>query len=340
MLKSILIGKKWFVVLATILIFIFSSCEKALTLKSPASDPVAVFDELWNFMNIHYSMFHVKEVNWQQVYNDYRPQVKNGMSDSDLFKLMSSMLYTLKDGHVSLITKKDTATYINFFKAYPINFNYLNVVNTYLKNDFKVSGPIIYKVVDQIGYMYYKSFANTISDSELDVVFNAFKDTKGIIVDVRNNTGGQSINADKLFSRFIAEQKLVKFEVTKKGSGHNEFYEPTPFYISPAGVTYKNKVALLTNRMCFSTCNDFALYMSQLPNVKLIGDQTGGGGGNPNNYVLSNGWKLQYSATYTLSPAKANIENGILPTHKIDISPSDETLGKDPIIQKAFEILQ
>ncbi len=340
MLTIVLTNKNRLFTLTTIFLLLLSGCEKGLNLKSPASDPVAVFDDLWGFMNTHYSMFPIKNVNWQQVYNEYRPQVKKEMSDADLYTLMSSMLYTLKDGHVSLMTNKDTATYIDFYQAHPTNFNYSNVINTYLKNDFKRSGPVIYKVADEIGYMYYPSFTISISESELDVIFNDFKETKGIIVDVRNNTGGQSINADKLISRFISEKKLVKFEVTKKGSGHNEFFDPTPFYASPAGVTYKNKIALLTNRKCFSTCNDFALYMSQLPNVKLIGDQTGGGGGNPNNYILSNGWKLQYSATYTLSPSKENIENGIKPNHKIDITSIDEIQGKDPIIEKAFEALQ
>ena len=132
----------------------------------------------------------------------------------------------------------------------------------------------------------------------------------------------------------------VKLEVFKSGPGPNDFFGPLPFSISPAGITYNKKVILLTNRACFSACNDFALYMSLLPNVTLVGDQTGGGAGNPNNYILANGWKLQYSATYSLSPYKTHIENGISPDTPVEILPQDESEGRDSIILKAIKLLQ
>jgi C-terminal processing protease CtpA/Prc len=128
--------------------------------------------------------------------------------------------------------------------------------------------------------------------------------------------------------------------MNKKGPGHDDYMDPVPYYLSPAGTHYGNPVALLTNRSCFSACNDFVLYMSGLSNVKQIGDQTGGGGGIPRDYVLANGWKLQYTSTVTLSPAKASVENGIVPAISITITPTDETNGKDPILEKAFQSLQ
>jgi C-terminal processing protease CtpA/Prc len=133
---------------------------------------------------------------------------------------------------------------------------------------------------------------------------------------------------------------VVKYDVVKNGPGHDDFNNPKPYYLSPAGQYYANPVVVLTNRSCFSACNDFALYMSGISIVKLIGDQTGGGGGIPNNYLLANGWKLQYSATITLSPVKDNIENGIPPYVNIEISSTDELNGKDPILEKALQFLQ
>jgi len=340
MLNFIIKGKKGLIAFTVVFIFIIAGCEKGLNFKSPAADPVAVFDDLYNFMDAHYAMFTVKGVNWKQVYAEYRPQVKAQMSDADLFNLLSSMLYTLKDGHVNLMTKKDTSAYTNFYKAYASNFNYTNILNGYLKNDFKTSGPLIYKIVNNIGYVYYNSFARPVADHELDKFIADITPTKGLIVDVRNNFGGQSVYADRFFGRFISEKLLVKYEVTKRGVGHDDFFKPVPIYASPAGTAYKSSIVLLTNRSCYSTCNDFVLYMSLLPNVKIVGDQTGGGGGNPFNYILPNGWKIQYSASQTLSPDKQNIENGISPDIQIDITNSDEITGKDPIIDKASELLK
>jgi Peptidase family S41/Tricorn protease C1 domain len=341
-MRGILLKRKEIIhfTLTGVLLLAFSSCEKALNLKNTKTNPVAVFDDTWNMMDKHYALFSIKGINWSDSYTEYRARVTNDMTDKALFKVISNMLETLKDGHVTLISPSDTSTYESFYKTYPINFNYKNVINYYLKNDYKISGPAIYKVENNVGYIYYNSFKNDISDEQVDKIFSEMKNTKGLIIDVRNNQGGKSENADKLFKRFISEKKLVKYEVTKKGSAHDDFFDPKPFYLSPTGNYYKNPVCVLTNRSCFSACNDFVLYMSELTNVKLIGDQTGGGGGIPYNYLLPNGWKIQYTATITLSPEKLNIENGIQPTIAIGITPLDESNGKDPILEKAFLLLQ
>lgn len=329
-----------YAILAIAFLVVAPGCEKALNLKDPQSDKVAVFEELWKVMDQHYSMFTFKGVDWNNVHKTYRDQVNDNMTDEQLFQVLAAMLRTLQDGHVVLIAGSDTAYYDGFYRPYPVNFNYDNVVNTYLQNDYQTSGPIIYKTSRDIGYLYYGSFANEITDAQMDKVISDMSGTKGLIVDVRSNTGGSSSNVDKLASRFIAVRTLVKYDLVKSGAGHDDFFDPEPHYLSPAAQFYGRPVIVLTNRMCFSACNDFALYMSGIPNVKLIGDQTGGGGGIPHNYLLSNGWKLQYSATATLSPFKKNIEDGILPYTHIDITQNDELNGRDPILEKAFETLQ
>lgn len=337
---KLFISKNWNRGFIVLLLFFFTSCEKVLDLKMPASDKVAVFDEAWKVIDQHYALFSIKGVDWNNTYNEYRPKVTNGMTDITFFRLISSMLEKLKDGHVTLISPSDTSTYEVFFTAFAANFNYSNLITNYLKNDFKTSGPAIYTIQNNVGYIYYGSFRNDILDEEIDRMMHEMKNTKGLIVDVRNNTGGKSANVDKLFQRFITEKKLLKYELIKDGAGHDDFFEPDPYYLSPAGIFYNHPVCLLTNRSCFSACNDFVLYMSGLPNVTLVGDQTGGGGGIPHDYILANGWKIQYSATSTLSAEKLSIENGILPDVNIGISSIDETNGKDPIVEKAYQLLQ
>jgi Peptidase family S41/Tricorn protease C1 domain len=326
--------------LAAIEVFLIFGCEKLAGLKKPKPHSAAIFDETWNLIDRQYALFAVKDINWQNIYDEYRLRLKDGMTDNELFSLTGSMLATLKDGHVTLISLSDTTTYENFYKPFPRNFNYDNILKYYLKNEYSISGPLIYKIDNGVGYIYYSSFQQDISGEQIDKVLKEMEGTKGLIVDVRDNTGGKSANVDEFFKRFIKERKLVKYEAAKKGPGHNDFFEPEVYYISPAGNYYGKPVCVLTNRVCFSACNDFVLYMSGLDNVKIIGDQTGGGGGIPYDYVLANGWKIQYTATATLSPQKVAIENGILPAIDTQITPFDESNGKDPIIEKAFSLLQ
>ncbi len=341
MLKKILkAGKYFFIILCGFYFLILTGCEKPLNLKDPGSENLSVFDEAWNAMDKHYALFDIKGIDWNQVYAQYHAQVTNNISGKELFIQIGNMLQTLRDGHVSLISPSDTSTYDGFYTAFPSNFNFTNITNNYLKNDYKTSGPIIYKIDNNIGYIYYGSFENDVTDGELDVVINEMINTKGLIIDVRNNHGGNSKNADLFFERFISQKKLVKYEVVKKGPGHNGFLAPQPYYLNPAGSYYKNPVCVLSNRSCFSACNDFILYMSGLSNVRIIGDQSGGGGGIPYNYILANGWKIQYTGTVTLSPEKTNIESGIAPDVAVVITPIDEASGKDPILEKAIQLLQ
>jgi C-terminal processing protease CtpA/Prc len=253
---------------------------------------------------------------------------------------MANMLATLKDGHVRLLAPFDSATYQGYYKQYAPNFNFTLVKQRYLKNDYLLFDSLIYKVVDSVGYVYCGSFQNDISDNKLDSLFKLIGKTKGLIIDIRNNAGGNSSNSNKLFRQFIANRKLVKYEKGKKGPGRFEFLDPEPFYLDPGSHYYSKKVCLLTNRTCFSAANDFALYMSGISNVTLVGDQTGGGGGIPYDVQLANGWKLQYTATVTLSPQKQQIETGIRPDIPLQITSIDEANGRDPIIEKGFEILK
>ena len=318
---------------------LFCSCEKSLQLKTPASSHRAVFEELWTVIDERYSLFFVKTVDWQKSHQDFSLQVSDEMTDESFFHVLTNMLDSLKDGHNTLISPADSFTYDGFYTLFPVNFNYNNILNNYLHNDYKASGPLLYKITDGVGYIYYNSFANDISDEQIDYIINEMKDTKGLMIDVRNNTGGNTANADKLFSHFISAATLVKYEKIKKGTGHDDFYDAQPHYVSPSGNNYSKPVAVLTNRKCFSACNDFVLYMSQLPNVKLFGDQTGGGGSIPHQYILTNGWKIQYSATLTLSPDKTPVENGIPPDQSLTITPIQESNGVDIIIESAYQYL-
>jgi len=328
------------IILGGFILFTSAGCEKALSLKDPSANATAIFDELWTVMDQHYALFSYKGVDWNNSREQFRTKVHDGMSQTALFKVLSDMLADLKDGHITLISPIDTFTYLGFYTSYPDNFNYNNIIYNYLQDAYSISGPVIYKTESGVGYLYYRSFADDVTDQQIDKIVTDMTQTRGLIIDVRNNTGGNTQNVDKLVRRFITAKTLMKFEMDKKGSGHDDFLDPQPYYLSPGGQHYNAPVVILTNRSCFSSCNDFVLYMSNLPQVTLMGDQTGGGGGIPRNYLLSNGWKLQYTSTVTLSPAKEIVENGIAPDVSVTITPTDEANGKDPILEKAFQSLQ
>ena len=64
---------------------LFAGCEKALMPADEKATSVGTFEYLWQRFDEQYSMFDVKDIDWQQVHDTLRPKVFAGMgSDSQL----------------------------------------------------------------------------------------------------------------------------------------------------------------------------------------------------------------------------------------------------------------
>lgn len=101
------------------------------------------------------------------------------------------------------------------------------------------------------------------------------------------------------------------------------------------GMMLDKPVVVLINRHSYSATNFFSAFMSNIPNVTLIGDQSGGGGGVPVSFELPNGWRFRISATRTYLPDGYNIEQGIVPDIYETTGPEEEIQGVDAIIERA-----
>jgi C-terminal processing protease CtpA/Prc len=317
-----------------------SSCEKMLALKEPSTDAAPVFEEAWQRIDEGYSLFGVKDVDWVQTRATFAAQLPANATDQVLFQVTGDMLKTLKDGHVALISPTDTSAYDGYYRNYRRNFNWRNIENNYLKGSYATSGPVVYKIVNGVGYLYCGSFESPVTEAQMDEVFLALSTTNGLIVDVRNNGGGNVENARSLLRHFLRAPSIIQYEQYKKGKGHDEFYPPSPVTIASATDPYRKPVVVLTNRVCFSACNDFVSAMKTLPDVSIYGDSTGGGGAVPREYLLANGWKLRCSSSVTLDAGQHPIEKGIAPTRFMTISQIEEDQGKDPIIDSAYARLK
>lgn len=93
-------------------------------------------------------------------------------------------------------------------------------------------------------------------------------------------------------------------------------------------------IVVLINRHSYSATNFFSAFMSTIPNVTLIGDRSGGGGGVPVSFELPNGWKFRISVTRTYLPNGYNIEEGIEPDLYQNTGPAEEMEGIDAIIER------
>ena len=298
--------------------------------------PHGNFEALWTLIDHNYCFFEYKEIDWEEAKAKYGARVTNNMSNDALFKLMAQMLSELKDGHVNLISTHDVSRYWRWKEDYPPNF-YIDIIDKYLSNDYYTASSMKYKILeDNVGYIYYGSFSNTISNSGFSQILNRMSLCNGIILDVRENGGGSLTNVDRIASRFFNERTLVGYISHKLGAAHDNFSDLYPKYIeSSNSIRYQKPIVILTNRGCYSATNEFVSTMKYAHNVTVVGDKTGGGSGFPFSSELPNGWSVRFSTSPTFNAEKEHIEFGVDPDIRLNLKYEDILSGRDTYIEYA-----
>ena len=334
MIKSGSIYASLFLILSAGII----SCERLFTAEDPANNPVNNFEMLWHNLDSKYSLFTTKGIDWDSIYQVYRPDIHNDMHDTALFRTLGRMIQELKDGHTD-ITSSFGKIEFDYTTGAKQNFVPHIIAFTYLGDDGMERDWMLYDIIDSVGYLYVGSFSNEITEDGIREVLNYFTDTKGIIIDVRNNTGGNDRYCKVIANHFFDQKRKVEINHYKTGPGHDDF-GTIDFYIEPKeGFGISNPTVILTNRACFSACNSFVSWMSTLPHVSIVGDTTGGGGGTPHFSELPNGWTYRYSANKSFRTDGLNMDDGIPPDHYVILTKKDSTNWKDTLIEYALDLI-
>jgi hypothetical protein len=298
------------------------------------------FEALWKIIDEQYCFFDYKQqeygLDWNAVHAKYKVRIDERMSSRELFEVMTDMLGELRDGHVNLSSAADLGRYWEWKDNYPTNFSD-TLERKYLGRDYKIASGLKYTTLDDnIGYVRYESFQKPVGEGNLDDVLTYLALCRGLIIDIRNNGGGDLTTAELLAGRFVQEKTLVGYMQHKTGTGHNDFSSMEATYLEPSSnIRWHKPVCVLTNRSVYSAANSFAVMMHALPNVTLVGDHTGGGSGMPMSSSLPNGWSVRYSACPMYDNKQQHTEFGIAPDVAVGIGSS----GNDEIIETARKIL-
>ncbi len=322
--------------------FFLTSCEKVFFEKDLSStSPKENFEYLWNECNEKYSYFELKGINWQAIKSQYSSKIYEGMSDDSLFSVLGGMLIELKDDHTNLFSNFNVSV---FGVRYLGKDNYDGRVlkENYLSDNVYRTGPFLHDFIDngQIGYIRFNEFTGTVDSVNLNFILQRYRNTKGLVLDLRENGGGAVTDIFQILSRFVETKTLVNYSRIKTGKGHNDFSAPQPVYVEPfKGIRYNKKVAVLTDRGTYSAGSFTSLATKALPKMVLIGDTTGGGLGLPNGGQLPNGWTYRFSITQALSLDKnPEFEKGVPPDISVLFDWSN--LTKDEILERAILELQ
>lgn len=289
------------------------------------------FECLWRLVDEHYCFFGSNGVDWQAMHDKYRPQADTARTTRALFDVCAAMLNELHDGHVNLASSFDVSYYREWWSNYPQDFNLRTVEQYYLAMDWHTTCGMRYKILPSgVGYIYYPSFSYALGDGNIAAVLGFFKDCPALIIDIRDNGGGELSNVHKLVGHFIDHTVTGTYTTYKTGPGHDDFSSPYAVKYHPAEGfrPWLRPVAVLTNRSCFSAANDFVAVMKRLPQVTVIGARTGGGGGMPFTYDLPAGWTVRMSVAPSFDVDMNSIEGGIDPSEGCAVSSPDIELSR------------
>lgn len=318
----------------------FTSCEKLFIEEDPDNSPLSIFNQVWEFADREYCYFEYKGIDWDSVYQVYKGRISSDMNDEELFSVLSDMLFLLEDGHVNLVSEFDQSRNWSWYLNYPPNYSFSILERSYFDDRQQYAGPFILVDFGDVGYIHYRSFGEKVDEADMDYLIGKFEDHEAVIIDVRNNGGGSVSNMMTIASCFTSEKSTIAKIRKKTGPGHSDFGDLIEVTLDPADKTWEKPVVVLSNRYSYSATNYFISAMKNFEGVSIVGDRSGGGGGIPAYTELSNGWIMRVSSTRIYSSQGEDIESGIEPDYKIDITGEDMINGVDSILEFAFELIR
>ena len=311
--------------------------------------PQSNFEVFWKGFKVSYPVFQVNNINWDSVYAVNSRKITPDMTESALFIILKSCILTLKDGHSDIVSTQwgSCNYYGSVVNRYPSNFLEQRVITQKyapLLSQTMVNENMFYGFINQknIGYIFIGSFGGNKSDySFIDDCILKLKDTKGIIIDIRQNSGGNEGYARIIASRFTNLPVTYRYRRNRNGSKYSDFSDYIPMVLDPDGkIKYNKNIVLLTSRRTFSSAEDFTLMLRSIPNVLHIGETTFGGvGTNPQYKNLPNGWKYRISMDMDYDNNKIPIKNGIVPQIQIQTNKEDLSKGIDKVLEEAIRII-
>ncbi len=344
---------KFLTILTMTGLFLFSNGLGAQEL----SEPERLFETLWKTYDSRYAIFLPKRVDWNALYQVYRPKVTPRTTDDELFEILSNMLGHLNDNHVRLATadrrKAFSAGLLN--RIYAEQFSSMDEVNRfmrqrpvaegYLKGGYQVRQNNRFafgRVADDIGYFHFSGFGDVGESSKVvDEIVATFKDAKAVIIDVRRNGGGDDRVGKAIADRFADEKRLYMITQVRDGEKHDDFSQTKHWYVEPGGpAQFTKPVVLLTDRTSISAAENFALAMRVLPHATIVGDFTSGCFADVYGDTLPNGWRFSVSYKLFVDQNGFCWEGiGVPPDLMIVNSKEDLAKGKDRVLEFAIDLI-
>lgn len=185
---------------------------------------------------------------------------------------------------------------------------------------------------NDIGYIKISSFIGLNVAEHFLQAIEQTKNSKGLIIDLRGNTGGLLPNALLIASLFIPNGEIVSV-VDRNGS-------IMPLNAQRQDLIVDKPTVILVDGATASASEILSGALSDYGIATLVGQKTFGKGMIQKIYPLPNRTGLNLTIAKYLTPKGTDINKvGIIPDYKIEYTYKDHLSHKDPQLEKAKNIL-
>ncbi len=325
------------------------SSNEAVPTDLGDTNPVTTFDSFWKVFHENYALFEVKGVDWPLVRRIYRPKVNAATTREELFAIFEEMLELLNDLHVTVSDEQGKRFARSGGRSIGVGdfdtgeFSLELIAQKYIK------GRLIQRagrtlrfgpMTEGIGYIHFEKFRYpTTTTAAMDEVVRTAHTSKGLILDLRQNSGGADQVGRLIAERFVSA-RLPYISVTNRRGV--EFSEKHMLYMEPKNkTTFTGPMVILVNSRTLSAAENFVMAVRELPHVTVVGETTGGAMADTVTVHIEDGWRFTIPVNRIEDGHGRSWEGiGLVPNWWIRNDPEDIEAGHDRVLEFALELLR
>ena len=186
---------------------------------------------------------------------------------------------------------------------------------------------------DRVAYVRMNGFSAAAQDQAMAAIGSMqAKATKGVVLDLRTNGGGDLNVYLSFLSKFLKDGPFG-FETSRKGDR---------IALGPDGsyVGLKAPLVVLVSDSTASAAEAFSAAVKQYGVAKVVGSQTAGCVGIGSRYGLQDGSAVAVTTRKLSGPKGEELNRvGLTPDEVVDVTREDLAAGKDPILDRAVKLL-
>ncbi len=220
----------------------------------------------------------------------------------------------------------------NSFVNITILRNNDKIVKKVMRKEIKIK-TVKSSIIDKnIGYIQISSFIGSTTPNEFLEALEKTKDTQGLILDLRGNTGGLLPNAVFIANLFIPQGNIVSI-VGRNGYKYDINAQDTEFSI-------KKPTVVLVDGNSASASEILSGALKDYNKAKLLGTKTYGKGMVQKIIPMPNETGLNLTIAKYLTPKGTDInKKGITPDIQVEFSLKDVKTNNDAQLQAAKNVL-